>query len=101
MSQIIERSDLDLRYEGYRLKNRSAERTLLADIVGRGIQEPLEGVQINGAEVLLNGFKRYRIAQKVGLETVPYERLGEQAALGILKLLQTEMFGSVWKKAVA
>ena len=88
MNQNLERNDLDLRYESYRLKNRNAERTLLADIVQRGILEPLEGVQIEGVEVLLNGFKRYRIARTLGLETVPYTRLGEEAALGILKLLQ-------------
>lgn len=88
MSQSLERTDLDLRYESYRLKNRSAERTLLADIVQSGIREPLEGVQIEGVEVLLNGFKRYRIAKTLGLETVPYTRLGHEAALGILKLLQ-------------
>lgn len=88
MTQNLERNELDLRYESYRLKNRNAERTLLADILQRGICEPLEGVQIEGVEVLLNGFKRYRIARTLGLETVPYTRLGQEAALGILKLLQ-------------
>ncbi len=58
----VEISSLDLRYEGLRMKNRPQEGRLLSSIADRGIEEPVEGVGIQGACVLLNGFKRCRCA---------------------------------------
>jgi hypothetical protein len=89
MLHEIERSSLDLRYEDRRLKNRVREGRLLSSIAERGIDEPLEGVSTDGAHVLLNGFKRYRCAVKLGMGTVPYVLLGEDAAMGIVALLRT------------
>jgi hypothetical protein len=45
-------------------------------IAQRGIEEPLEGVEVQGVSILLNGFKRYRCACKLQLRTVPYVWLG-------------------------
>jgi len=59
MAKEIELSSLDLRYEGYRMKNPGLEERLLVSIAQRGIEEPLEGVQRQQASILLNGFKRY------------------------------------------
>jgi predicted transcriptional regulator len=84
----IELSSLDLRYEGLRLKNRAVERRLLASIAERGIAEPLEGVEEGERHVLLNGFKRQRCARKLGLRSVPYVSLAEDAATGIIALLR-------------
>jgi len=88
MSREVELSSLDLRYESLRLKNRGQERRILSSIAERGIEEPLEGVDVNGGRVLLNGFKRYRCARKLGLETVPYTSLGKDEATGIVALLR-------------
>ena len=44
MSESVERSTLDLRYEGHRMRDDAAEARLRASIAERGIQEPLEGV---------------------------------------------------------
>ena len=44
MSEIVELSSLDLRYEGHRLRDDAREARLLASIAERGIEEPLEGV---------------------------------------------------------
>lgn len=85
----IEISSLDLRYESRRLKNRSQQRRLLSSIAERGIEEPLEGVALDGASVLLNGFKRYRCARTLKIALVPYTSLGEDAASGIVALLRT------------
>ncbi len=71
MAQELELSSLDLRYEGHRLKNAGLEERLLASILQRGIEEPLEGVEVDGAHILLNGFKRHRCARKLQLPTVP------------------------------
>jgi hypothetical protein len=60
MAKDVELSSLDLRYEDHRMKNAALEERLLASIVQRGIEEPLEGVQLQDASILLNGFKRYR-----------------------------------------
>jgi len=84
----VELSSLDLRYEGYRLRDRPCEARLLALIAERGIAEPLEGVELDGRHVLLNGFKRWRCARKLGLTSAPYVSLGEDAALGIVAVLR-------------
>jgi hypothetical protein len=88
MAEEIEISTLDLRYEDFRMKNASFERKLLASIGERGIEESLEGVDVAAGRILLNGFKRYRCAKKLGLGTVPYVSLGTDEALGILALLR-------------
>lgn len=84
----VELTSLDLRYEGRRMKNRAQEGRLLSSIAERGIEEPLEGVDAHGARVLLNGFKRYRCARRLGIGTVPYASLGEDEATGIVALLK-------------
>jgi hypothetical protein len=88
MMNEIELSSLDLRYEGYRMRNRAREARLLGSIAERGIVESLEGVSFDVGPVLLNGFKRLRCARRLGLGTVPYVSLGEDAATGIVSLLR-------------
>lgn len=89
MVEEIEISKLDLRFEGCRIKNKGAEADLLSSIAENGIREPLEGVSSgNGVSVLLNGFKRYRCARKLGILTIPYSSLGSDEALAIIKLLR-------------
>jgi hypothetical protein len=88
MREHVELSSLDLRYEGHRLRDNAREARLLASIVERGVEEPLEGVDTSTARFLLNGFKRCRCARKLGIECVPYVSLGEEEATGILKLMR-------------
>ena len=77
MAKDVELSSLDLRYEDYRMKNAALEERLLASIAQRGIEEPLEGVQLQDASSLLKGFKRYHCARKLQLRSVPYASLGD------------------------
>jgi hypothetical protein len=88
MSENVERSSLDLRYEGHRLRDDAREARLLASIAERGIEEPLEGVDTPTGRYLLNGFKRCRCAAKLGIQCVPYVSLGEEEAAGILSLMR-------------
>jgi hypothetical protein len=95
MANEVELASLDLRYESFRLKQPALEERLLASILQRGIQEPLEGVDLPASQaggqaspVLLNGFKRYRCARKLRLGTVPYCSLGQDEAAAILDLLK-------------
>jgi hypothetical protein len=88
MSESVELSTLDLRYEGHRLRDDAREARLLASIAQRGIEEPLEGVDTPEGRLLLNGFKRYRCAKKLGIDGVPYASLGEDEATAILSLMR-------------
>lgn len=89
MAQEVELTGLDLRYEGFRLKQPALEERLLATIAQRGIEEALEGVEVQQTKVLLNGFKRYRCARKLRITSVPYSSLGPDEAAAILSLLKT------------
>ena len=88
MSIEIELSQLDLRYEGFRMKNPGLEEKLLGSIAQRGIQEPLEGVEVGTVSVLLNGFKRHRCARKLRIERVPFASIGTDEVVGIMTLLR-------------
>jgi hypothetical protein len=91
MANQVELDSLDLRYEGFRLQQPALEERLLSSILQRGIEEPLEGVNLPTApptQVLLNGFKRYRCACKLRLATVPFSSLGQDEAAAILGLLK-------------
>lgn len=84
----IEMTHLDLRYESHRMKDARLEGRLLSSIAERGIEQPLEGVEAGEVSVLLDGFKRYRCARKLGQATAPYTSLGEDEVTGILKMLR-------------
>src|SRR5437773_8808701 len=81
MANEVELGSLDLRYESFRLKQPALEQRLLSSILQRGIEEPLEGVEVKETKMLLNGFKRYRCARKLRLATVPYSSLGRDEAV--------------------
>ena len=88
MSETVERTSLNLRYQTHRLRDNAHETRLLASIVERGIEQPLEGVDTSQGRFLLNGFKRYRCATKLGMECLPYVCLGDEEAEGIASLMQ-------------
>ncbi|MFQ5410182.1 MAG: ParB/RepB/Spo0J family partition protein [Anaerolineales bacterium] len=88
MSQSVELSALDLRYQGHRLQDNAREARLRASIAERGIEQPLEGVDTPDGHILLNGFKRYRCAQKLGIHWVPYVSLGNEEATAIVSLMR-------------
>jgi hypothetical protein len=88
MMRQIEISALDLRYESFRMRHSGQESRLLASIHQRGIELPLEGVDVEDRPILLNGFKRYRCARQLHLGVVPYVALGQDEAMGIITLLR-------------
>lgn len=88
MSIEIELSQLDLRYEGFRMKNPGLEERLLGSIAQRGIEESLEGVEVGAVSVLLNGFKRHRCARKLRIQRVPFASMGTDEVVGIMTLLR-------------
>ena len=88
IEQQVEISSFDLRYQGYRIRNQREEKQLLQGILEKGIQDPLQGVDNKESKILLNGFKRLRCAKKLGIGRVPYSRLSDDEAVGILQLMR-------------
>ena len=86
--QEIEIQRIDRRWESLRLPNESQERSLLSSISSRGIREPLQGVLLGETLLLLDGFKRLRCSQKLGIQRVPVVSLGADEAGGMLALLR-------------
>jgi hypothetical protein len=88
MNETVERTSIDLQYQNYRMRNDATESRLLASIAERGIEQPLSGVDTPQGRFLLNGFKRYRCAEKLGIESLPYTSLGPEEAEGIARLMR-------------
>ncbi len=88
MVEKIEISSFDLRYEDYRLRSALTERALLTSVIANGIRDPLQGVDVDGNRILLDGFKRYRCAKKLHIEIVPYRSLGRDEVRGIIDLIR-------------
>lgn len=88
MVEQVEITSLDLRYEGFRMRSPGAEKMLLLSILERGIKDPLQGVDVAGGRILLDGFKRLRCAKKLGIGIVPYCSLGADEVLGIIELIR-------------
>ena len=86
----LELSDLDLRYEGYRLRAPRREAALLAAIAREGIREPLLGVIRETTPIVLDGFKRCRAARTLHLHIVPFASWGGDEIAGIVKLLRAD-----------
>jgi hypothetical protein len=84
----VELSELDFRYESYRIKHPKAEKRLLLSISQRGIRDPLKGVRIGDTNCLLDGFKRVRCARRLSIGIVPYCSLGNDEALGIIEFMR-------------
>jgi len=84
----IEISTLDLRYADCRLKWAPSEHALLMSILKNGIRDPLRGVNKGGCRILLDGFKRYRCANKLNIPIVPFVSLSNDEALGIVELIR-------------
>ena len=59
MGQTVELSSLDLRFAGYRWRDKAREARLLASIAERGIEQPLEGVDGPQGRLLLDGLNRF------------------------------------------
>lgn len=86
----LELSDLDLRYQSYRVRQPRREEALLAAIAREGIREPLVGITRDTTPILLDGFKRCRCARTLHLQVVPFASWGSDEVAGILQLLRAD-----------
>lgn len=84
-----ETSQIDRRYEEFRLKNKTKEQNLLSSILENGIRDPLQCIiDTKDNLILLDGFKRLTCAIKLKIHTVPVVSLGSDEVEGILQLLR-------------
>jgi hypothetical protein len=88
MVEQVEIESFDLRYQGCRMRCPGAEKALLLSILEKGIRDPLCGIDAGPSRILLDGFKRYRCAKKLGLGIVPYRSLGSDEVGGIIELIR-------------
>jgi hypothetical protein len=88
VGENVELTSFDLCYEGHRMRDDAREARVLASVAERGIEQPLKGVDAPERRFLLDGFKRYRSAKKLGIGCVPYVSLGEEEAMGIVCLMR-------------
>lgn len=85
----VEVTQIDRRYEEFRLENKIDERILLNSILESGIRDALQCV-IDSKEnfILLDGFKRLRCAIRLKIHTVPILSLGCDEVDGILQFIR-------------
>lgn len=90
--ELIEIGSIDLRLEHTRHQDAATEKRLLSSIQERDILDPLTVVRGRGDAscILLDGFKRYRCAGKLGVTMVPVEYIGDDVIIGILTLLRRQ-----------
>lgn len=88
MVDQVEISSFDLRYEGCRMRSAGAEKALMLSILDKGIRDPLCGIDTKQCRILLDGFKRYRCANKLGIGIVPYCSLSRDEVTGIIELIR-------------
>jgi hypothetical protein len=70
------------------MRSPGAEKAMLLSILEKGIRDPLCGIDNEQGRILLDGFKRYRCAQKLGVGIVPYRSLGKDEVTGIVELIR-------------
>jgi hypothetical protein len=58
MLEQVEISNLDLRYQGCRMRCPGAEKALLLSTLEKGIRDPLQDFDSEPSRILLDGFKR-------------------------------------------
>jgi hypothetical protein len=88
MVELVEISNFDLRYQGFRMRCAGAEKALMLSILQNGVRDPLQGIDTAQSRILLDGFKRYRCAKKLGIGMVPYRSLSNDEPLGMIELIR-------------
>lgn len=84
----IEISELDTRFEGHKTRDPVVEKKLVGDLSGGSLLSPLLTANIEGAIVLLDGFKRRRAALHLNWTTICCQNVAESEVTGIMELLQ-------------
>lgn len=88
--ETLEISQIDTRYERLRLRNAKQEQALFYSILKKGIQDPLYVIKVleDNKFLLLDGHKRRRIAEELGISTLPVTILETGVVPGIIKFIK-------------
>lgn len=89
----IERSRIVCTYEGFRQHNAQVEGQLLLSIERAGIHTPLAGIiEDDTVErfILLDGFKRYRCAEKLGIDQLPFTSISADVVGGLFHMIRSQ-----------
>ena len=88
----LELKSLDTRFEHTRIRNTILEMNLLASITERDILDPIQVVPCENKDVyaILDGFKRYRCAFKLKINTIPAEIIADDTVEGILTFIRRQ-----------
>jgi ParB/RepB/Spo0J family partition protein len=71
------------------MRNSTVEDRLFLSIEQQGIHTPLSGIESSEQGfILLDGFKRYRAAQKLKIDQLPIDSIGDDFVPGFLTLLR-------------
>ena len=94
--ETFELNSIDLHLERTRLRDTTAEQSLLDSIAREGILDPVYVVGSTASQqyVLLDGFKRYRCARKLGMGMVPAECVADDIAAGIVAFIRRNEYDS-------
>ncbi len=87
-AKTAEIHQFNLHFEGYRIRNKLQEKEVQESVRLNGILEPLEVILKADQLYLLNGFKRFRAAKKLGLQIIPWVQIGEDEIGGITNLIR-------------
>jgi hypothetical protein len=82
--------DLDLRFERLRQRDDPTERILLDSIRLGGISTALIAINDDRSKqhpILIDGFKRYRCAARLGIESIPLQSIDADVKSGLLLFL--------------
>lgn len=90
----VEITQIDLKYNGLRLKNPKAELELLASISETGIQNPVFGIE-GDRFILIDGFKRVRCANKLGIRLIPCSGTNSNEAMGLIHFLKNNQMRNI------
>jgi hypothetical protein len=82
----IELADIDIRFEHCHLHDPKEEERLMVSLM-KGIKRPLLCIKEGATSVLIDGFKRYRCADKLNISPVNVEFVAGSAADGFMELM--------------
>lgn len=92
MPEMIECNQVELAYESYRMHNAAVEQRLFISLERHGIHTPLVGISSakdSSRFILLDGYKRFRCAQRLGIEELPMRIIGTDIVTGSITMLRS------------
>jgi predicted transcriptional regulator len=95
--ELVEIGTIDVGLSHTRQRDAAVEKRLLVSIQERDMLDPVSVVRADDQKhwVLLDGFKRYRCAVKLGMAMVPVESIGSDIVVGILTMLRRDEAGGI------